>query len=200
VDKFFPFLTFWSMQGVWVLIISMPMLFVNACLVQRPQLGRADWVALTGFIAGVALEVVADVQKAIWVRAGRAGGFCQAGIWSYSRHPNYFGEMLQWWCAWAFAYGSASGLTDWVWWLCGLCPLFTMQVLVNMPQTGLTQANGKSLKRYYDTWPEAYSKYRTSTSILVPMVGYAHVPMFLKRTVFFDFERFEYRPRGTRND
>ena len=46
----------------------------------------------------IAWEVVADLQKTLWVRAGRRGGFCTAGVWHYSRHPNYFGEMLQWWC------------------------------------------------------------------------------------------------------
>ena len=70
-----------------------------------------------------------------------------------------------------------------------------MHVLLNIPATGVCQANGKSLKRYYDRFPETYAAYRASTSILLPMVGYQYVPMFLKRTVFLDRECYEYRPR-----
>ena len=57
------------------------------------------------------------------------------------------------------------------------------------------QANGKNLARYYDAWPDEYARYRAATSILLPMVGYIHVPLALKRTLFLDLERFEYRPR-----
>ena len=75
-------------------------------------------------------------------------------------------------------------------------PLFTMHVLLNLPATGVAQANGKNLARYYDSWPDEYARYRASTSILLPMVGYAHVPLALKRTLFLDLERYEYRPGG----
>ena len=74
-----------------------------------------------------------------------------------------------------------------------------MHVLLNIPATGVTQANGKNLRRYYEADKgvrEAYARYRTSTSILLPMVGYERVPMALKRTLFLDFERYEYRPSG----
>jgi hypothetical protein len=59
----------------------------------------------------------------------------------------------------------------------------------------VAQANGKGLKRYYQSpHADAYKRYRTSTSILLPFVGYSHVPLWLKRTVFLDLERYEYRP------
>lgn len=67
-----------------------------------------------------------------------------------------------------------------------------MHILLNMKPTGLCNAEGKNLKRYYNECPERYSAYRASTSILFPMVGYRYVPVFLKRTIFFDFEKYEY--------
>jgi hypothetical protein len=74
-------------------------------------------------------------------------------------------------------------------------PLFTMHILLNMEPTGLCNANSeKSLKRYYDKCPERYSAYRENTSILIPMIGYKYVPMFLKRTIFLDFQKYEYKP------
>jgi len=103
--------------------------------------------------------------------------------------------MLQWWSCWVLAYSCASGPADWMWWASAASPLFTMQVLLNIPETGVAQANGKSLKRYYERFPESYAAYRASTSILLPMVGYSYVPMALKRTLFLDLARYEYRPR-----
>ena len=69
-----------------------------------------------------------------------------------------------------------------------------MQILLRTEATGVANANGKNLKRYYDKCPVEYAAYRESTSILVPMVGYKYVPMVLKRTLFLDLERYEYRP------
>jgi len=195
-DKFWRFLVFWLVQGMWVMLISMPMLFVNSSSVYEPRFSGFDWLAIAGFAFGVLIEVVADIQKAIWVKNGRRGGFCQEGVWALSRHPNYFGEICQWWCSWAFAYSSSSGPTDLLWWSCIVSPLFTMHILLNVPATGIAQAEGKSLRRYYDNWPVEYAKYRDSTSILIPMVGYAYVPMLLKRTLFLDLARYEYRPRA----
>lgn len=194
-DKFGRFLLFWTVQGMWVLLISAPVLFINSSSVS-PPLALRDSALLLGFLLGVVCEVVADAQKAVWVSAGRQGAFCTAGIWGYSRHPNYFGEMLQFWCAWLLAYSSAAGLLDWAWWLTSVSPLFTMHVLLNIPATGIPQANGKNLKRYYDRVPEAYASYRASTSILLPMPPalWVCVPRALKRSVFFDLERYEYRP------
>jgi len=69
-----------------------------------------------------------------------------------------------------------------------------MQILLNMAPTGVANAEGKNLKRYYEKCAERYAKYRENTSILIPFIGYAHVPQFLKRTIFFDFEKYEYKP------
>ena len=69
-----------------------------------------------------------------------------------------------------------------------------MQILLNMQPTGISNAEGKNLKRYYDKCPERYAKYRENTSILIPFIGYQYIPQFLKRTIFFDFERYEYKP------
>ena len=191
--SFWSFLTAWIIQGLWVTLISLPVLFINSA--PATPLAAGDVVLLAGFLGGVIVELIADVQKAQWVRAGRQGVFCTAGLWSYSRHPNYFGEMLQWWCAWLVGFRCSGGLLDVTWWATSLSPIFTMHILCNIPATGLMQANGKSLQRYYER-SESYATYRSATSILLPMVGYRHVPLSLKRTIFLDLKKYEYRPRG----
>jgi steroid 5-alpha reductase family enzyme len=116
------------------------------------------------------------------------------------RHPNYFAEMLQWWAAWGLAFGSGTGWSDVQWWVSILSPLITMNILLNTGGTGVANANGQSLKRYYDKFPEEYKKYREETSILIPMIGYKYVPMFLKRTIFLDLARYEYQPKVESED
>jgi len=193
-SKFFEFSAFWIGQAFWVVLISMPMIFVNSSSVDKPNFSAVDWISIILFGLAVLLAIVADIQKAAWVKRGRKGTFCRDGVWAYSRHPNYFGEILQWWACWVFAFSSGEGFSDVQWWFSILSPLFTMNILLNTKATGIPQANGASLKRYYDKCPEEYAEYRASTSILIPMIGYKNVPMFLKRTLFLDLERWEYRP------
>ena len=69
-----------------------------------------------------------------------------------------------------------------------------MHILLNMKPTGICNAEGKSLKRYYDKCPESYTEYRRNTSILIPMIGYHYVPLFVKRTILFEWEKYEYKP------
>lgn len=193
------FFVYWMAQAFWVMLVSMPMLFVNSSSLIQPKFSVYDIVTAILFGSGVVLEIVADIQKAMWVNAGRQGVFCNVGVWKYSRHPNYFGEIFQWWCLFAFSYSSSvnpkGGYADPLWWAGIVSPLFTMQILLNMEPTGICNAEGKNLKRYYDKCPEQYTMYHENTSILIPLIGYGHVPKFLKRTVFFDFDKYQYKPR-----
>jgi len=195
------FFVFWMVQAFWVMLVSMPMLFVNSSNVNLPTFSGYDFGWAILFAGGVLTEIIADIQKALWVKRGRQGTFCQDGIWKYSRHPNYFGEIFQWWCLFAFSYSSSQnplgGWADPLWWAGIVSPLFTMQILLTMQPTGICNAEGRNLKRYYDKCKERYVKYRENTSILIPFVGYGRVPQFLKRTLFFDFERYEYRPSSS---
>ena len=193
------FFVYWIAQAFWVMLVSMPMLFVNSSIVRKPDFSPFDITMAVLFGIGVLTEIAADIQKAWWVKQGRKGSFCEVGVWKYSRHPNYFGEIFQWWCLWAFSYSSSatSGYADPLWWAGIVSPLFTMQILLNMEPTGLCNAEGKNLKRYYDNCPERYAKYRENTSMLIPFIGYGLIPQFLKRTIFFDFEKYEYKPQGS---
>ncbi|KAL7517409.1 hypothetical protein ACHAWX_002335 [Stephanocyclus meneghinianus] len=200
-QKLLMFFVFWMAQAFWVYLISMPLLFINSSSVKLSGFSTHDTTFAILFGCGVLIEIVADIQKALWVRSGRAGHFCSVGVWSFSRHPNYFGEISQWWFLWAFARSSSESNRSYVdplWWACIVSPLFTMHILLNVKPTGLCNAEGENLQRYYEKCPEDYSAYRQNTSILIPMIGYRHVPMFLKRTIFFDFEKYEYKPTEER--
>ncbi|CAB9502877.1 DUF1295 domain protein [Seminavis robusta] len=203
-DKFGLFFVFWMVQGCWVFLISWPLIVVqslDSANVLEQNLTTLDIVMLLGMSTGISLEILADIQKARWVSQGRQGTFCAVGVWKLSRHPNYFGEIFQWWCAWLLSYGSLSATTDpsnkaVAFWVAGIVsPLFTMTILLSMSGTGIWAAEGKNLKRYYESeHSEAYKEYRESTSPLVPMVGYKAIPLWTKRKFLFEWERFEYRP------
>lgn len=80
----------------------------------RP-LGVLDFVALAVGLAGVALELVADEQLRRFRRAGPApGAICEQGLWAWSRHPNYLGEIL-FWVSLALFGLAAGGFAWWAW-------------------------------------------------------------------------------------
>lgn len=188
----------WSAQGVWVWCIALPVLIVSG----GPEipLGMSDYFCSALMIIGLLCEVLGDVQKALWVKGGREGGFCTVGLWHYSRHPNYFGEILMWWAAWGLTVpvGRATSI---IWpSLALLSPLFTMKILMDTPATGLANCEGAGLKRYYTGDAKvaaAFKEYRERTSILIPMVGWQYIPSFLKSTVLCEWPRYAFDEKRT---
>ena len=72
---------------------SLPILMINGSDKPYDGFSVLDYVCIVAFALAVVIEVTADVQKAIWVKKGREGVFCTTGVWGFSRHPNYFGEV-----------------------------------------------------------------------------------------------------------
>lgn len=91
------------------------MLPVYVCLT-RPGtgIGWLTWIAFVIGLAAVALELAADVQMHRFVRVRQPGEVMDRGLWSWSRHPNYFGEFSFWFALALF--GVAASPRD-AWWL-----------------------------------------------------------------------------------
>jgi len=85
-------------------------------VVARPGRGLdwLDWVALVIGLAAPVLQFVADDQMRRFIRTRQPGQAMDGGLWAWSRHPNYFGEV-SFWCALAL-FGIAGAPGDW-WWL-----------------------------------------------------------------------------------
>ncbi|KAK2075324.1 hypothetical protein P8C59_009458 [Phyllachora maydis] len=98
------FLAAFTAQAVWVSACLLPVVAVNAvppaALAARGPARPVEALGLALFAAGLALEVAADRQRARWVRDRRNklhdDAFLTRGLWSRSRHPNYFGESTLW--------------------------------------------------------------------------------------------------------
>jgi steroid 5-alpha reductase family enzyme len=86
----------WTLQGLWVLLT----LAAALAIVTGTERQSIGWVAIVGIIvwaAGFAIEVTADRQKSAFKRdPGNKERFITSGLWAWSRHPNYFGEIVLW--------------------------------------------------------------------------------------------------------
>ncbi|MCS6972412.1 MAG: DUF1295 domain-containing protein, partial [Leptospiraceae bacterium] len=92
---FLRFLLAWTLQGLWVSFTIAPALVV---MTSPPQpMEFLGWAGLCLWLLGFAIEVVADYQKSRFrSRPENKNRFINEGLWRYSRHPNYFGEIVLW--------------------------------------------------------------------------------------------------------
>ncbi len=98
------------LQGLLMWIISMPLLAAQRAA-EPAQLQWLDYVSAAVWVVGFLFEGIGDLQL-LRFKADPAnrGKVLRTGLWRYSRHPNYFGDALQWWGYYGFAL-SAGG-----WW------------------------------------------------------------------------------------
>jgi steroid 5-alpha reductase family enzyme len=149
------FLVFFEMQALLVVLFSLP--FLLAVFNPSPELHPLEIAGLA--LAAIALlgEATADWQMQSFKNNPKnKGAVCQAGLWNYSRHPNYFFEALLW-CGFALA-----ALPSPWGWVCLLCPLLMLYFLLRV--TGIPLTEEYALKSKGD----AYREYQRTTSALVP--------------------------------
>jgi steroid 5-alpha reductase family enzyme len=122
-----------------------------------PALGVLAGAGTALFALGLVFETVADLQLAAFRRDPRnANQVLQHGLWRYSRHPNYFGEVLVWTGLFLIAAETPWG------WLAIVSPLTTLWLLAG--PTGLLLIERRMRKKR----PEAFAEYARRTSAFVP--------------------------------
>jgi steroid 5-alpha reductase family enzyme len=102
-DNFFPFLGFWIFQMLWVWLVSLPVTVLNSPNVtkyRQPAFGTGrDIAGVVLFAIGFIMESVSDVQKYLYrTRTKDKPPICYKGFFSWTRHPNYFGEIIIQFC------------------------------------------------------------------------------------------------------
>lgn len=153
------FLLFWTLQGIWVYVSILPVLILNSETKDQP-LSLRDCVGWTLWVGGFLLETVADWQKARFRNEpNNAGKFICTGLWKFSRHPNYLGEVLMS-CG---LYVSASSVMRSYEYLSVISPIFVTVLLVKISTPALERIADKR-------WAAdpAYKKYTQNTPILIP--------------------------------
>ena len=154
------FLLTWTLQGLWVFLTLCCALAAMTTTRPTPPGGLAAFGSVV-WAVGFAIEALADRQKRRF-RADPAnrGRFIQSGLWGWSRHPNYFGEIMLWIGVALLALPALEG-----WRLVTLIsPVFVFLLLTRVSGVPLLERKAE------DRWGSdaAYRAYRDSTPVLIP--------------------------------
>jgi len=98
---------------------------------QGRALGSLDLLALTVTAGAIAVEAISDLQLQRFLRTRRdSSAVLDTGLWRFSRHPNYFGEVAFWWGLWLFGLAADPG---WAWTVVGPVSITLLFALVSIP-------------------------------------------------------------------
>jgi len=149
------FFFFFEFQGLLDVVLSLP--FLLASVNARPQVSTIEYIGVLLWAGAIAGESVADAQlNAFKADPLNKGKTCRAGLWNYSRHPNYFFEWFIWVSWLIFALGSPHG------WAAVICPALMLYFLFKV--TGIPATEAQALRSRGDD----YRQYQQTTSVFVP--------------------------------
>jgi steroid 5-alpha reductase family enzyme len=141
-----------------------PVRFARFWLLQAISVAVIIWALAGAFVwlVGLVIEAVADAQKSAFkAKSENRERFIANGMWRYSRHPNYFGEILVWWGLFVYAVPFLHGAAFAV--IVG--PVFITLLLLFVSGIPLLERSADA--KYGDD--PAYRDYKRRTSILVPL-------------------------------
>ncbi len=146
---------FYQFQAVSVVILALP--FLLALGRTEPRFVALDWIALTLFVIAQSGETLADAQLAAFKKnPAHRGQVCDVGLWSVSRHPNYFFVSLTWLSFALFALPAAWG------WIGLIAPAAILYLLLFV--TGIPMTEEQAVR----TKGDAYRAYQRRVSAFVP--------------------------------
>ncbi len=159
VDPLQFFMT-WTLQALWVLLtLACALAIITG--VERRALGWVGIIGIVVWVIGFTIEVVADRQKSAFKQdPANAGGFITSGLWAWSRHPNYFGEITLWV---GVAIMALPVLSGWRWAML-ISPVFVVVLLTRI--SGIPMLESRARKRWGDD--ESFQIYTSNTPVLVP--------------------------------
>jgi steroid 5-alpha reductase family enzyme len=158
--SFIRFLNVWTIQGLWV-TFTMAAALIAITTTNHKPLDIFAIIGLVVWIIGFAIEVIADAQKSRFnAKPENKGKFISIGLWSRSRHPNYFGEIVLWA---GVAIIALPVLQGWQW-IALISPIFVTLLLTRVSGIPLLE------KKADQKWggQEDYEKYKKNTPVLVP--------------------------------
>eukprot|EP01100_Stratorugosa_tubuloviscum_P014390 TRINITY_DN7681_c0_g2_i1.p1 TRINITY_DN7681_c0_g2~~TRINITY_DN7681_c0_g2_i1.p1 ORF type:complete len:291 (+),score=72.09 TRINITY_DN7681_c0_g2_i1:49-921(+) len=186
------FAIFWLIQALWCWIGCLPLTLLNSSNLtnyQKIPLSKLELLSIFLYSFGLIFESISDSIKLNFKSEKKnKDKWCNIGPWSWSRHPNYFGEITLWWAiflstAQIHYNNSLSTLL-----IALLSPLFITFLLLFLSGIPLLE---KSANFKFGTLKE-FKNYKQSTSILIPFPPslYVQFPTFVKKFIFLDFDRY----------
>lgn len=172
---------FWIFQAVWVWTVSLPVTIVNASD-RNPSLHAVDIIGWIMWSLGAVVEATSDQQKLAFKNAPEnRGKWCAVGLWKYSRHPNYFGEILLWWGVFVASTPVLEGAE----WLVIFGPIFLTLLLLFL--SGIPLLEESADKKFGNVATYRHYKKVTSPLVLLPPALYGHLPQWFKASFLFEF-------------
>lgn len=148
------FLQVFMLQGLLLLLVAVPIVCVNTAV--AGSLGWLDLLGLAIWLYGFCFEAVGDWQLLKFIRdPANKGKLMTSGLWRYTRHPNYFGEVTLWWGLWMMTLALPGG------WLTVVGPL-TITILI-LKVSGIPM-----LERPYEERAD-FQEYKRRTSAFFPL-------------------------------
>lgn len=146
------YLQVFVLQGAFMLIIVSPVVWAST----KPSPPWSIWIGLgiLGWITGFLLQAIGDAQLATFVKTKKPGAIIRTGLWKYSRHPNYFGEIVMWWSIFLMTVPLEGSL----WFI--ISPITITLLLAFVSGVPLLEA------KYKDN--PAFQEYKRKTSVLMP--------------------------------
>jgi len=158
--SFIRFLSTWTLQGLWVTFTLAAALAAITSNI-RKELSLFALIGTLIWVFGFAFEVIADSQKSRFrANPENQGRFINTGLWSRSRHPNYFGEIVLWI---GVAVIALPILRGWQW-ITLVSPVFVTLLLTRISGVPMLE------KRADEKWggQEDYEAYKEQTPVLIP--------------------------------
>lgn len=170
-QQFDRFLVAWTLQGMWVVMTALAVIVVLLDPTPVP-LAAGDLFGFSVWGLGFLLEVVADRQKSAFRERGETG-WIDEGLWAWSRHPNYLGEIVLWTGILLVAIPVLQGGQ----WLALLSPLFVTLLLTKVSGIPLLEARADA------KWGgnPAYEDYKGRVPVLVPSLSKVLTASMLRR-------------------
>tara|TARA_B100001741_G_scaffold46879_1_gene34786 strand:+ start:437 stop:1273 length:837 start_codon:yes stop_codon:yes gene_type:complete len=151
------FLMTFMLQGMWVFMCIFPALIVISSF--NSEINNYAIVGSIVWLFGFLFEIIADNQKSNFNKFNK-GEFISNGLWSITRHPNYFGEFILW-----LGITIASlGYIDNYKYVLLLTPIFVYLLLTRVSGVNLLEEIGE--KRWGNS--KEYQKYKEKTPLFFP--------------------------------
>lgn len=148
------YLQIFVLQGILLLLISTSIIAINSSI--RTNFGLITVLGIIVWLVGFIFEAVGDSQLQKFISDPQnKGKVMEFGLWAYTRHPNYFGEVTQWWGIWLMTFYSGN------FWIALISPL-TITFLI-LKVSGIPM-----LEKKYDGNPN-YQAYKLRTSAFFPL-------------------------------
>ncbi len=128
--KLYPVVNFLGIHFFPTTIVFLCLIPFYFAINHSVEIGLFHWIGLTISFTGFLIQLIADEQLHAWRKTDASHGCIQTGLWKYSRHPNYLGEIILWWGGWFLAIGAN---LNFYWTIIGPLLLTGMFVFISIP-------------------------------------------------------------------